>query len=99
MPLTPDQTSLTKAYYEARKPYHKLLLEALQDAPPNQTREYPIKSKNTSSETPELKRPDYEGLHDDKPQPGESFRDLVTALQSHQISEPEEERRAAVGKK
>ena len=91
MPLTPQQSSLIDAYYEARKPYNALLLDALAKAPLNPPREHPIKPRKTSSEPPVVKRPECEGMTDDEDPPGEIFRELVAALQQQTLAEPEEE--------
>ena len=94
MPITDEQSQRIAAYYEARKPYNELLLEALADAPPNQPRIHPLKKEKKSAST---EQPKQEGERESKP--GELFVELVEMLREHKISKPEQEKKGDALKK
>lgn len=85
MPITEFQAARIAAYYEARKPYHALLFEAMDNAPPTTPGPKPKKSKGAGEKR--------EGAGETQPQPGEQFRDLVELLNQSKITGGEGEKK------
>jgi len=84
MPVTEAQAARIAAYYEARKPYNKLLYEALDRASVNT-------SDAEEETTGDMKQ---ERTGEAQPQPGAHFTELVELLKESKIPNVDGEKKA-----
>lgn len=75
MAITEAQATRIAAYYEARKPYTKLLFEAMQD-----------RADATDTETGNVIDTTQQGAERAQPQPGAHFAELVELLKESKIA-------------
>ena len=89
MPVTAEQAQAIDAYYEAQKPYKKLLFDALAQAPPTKSTVSPLDAfKGKKEPSAQAKRAPYE--ESKKPKPVNFFQDVIDMFDELEIGKDRE---------